>query len=449
MLMLIKVPEDYPQARYRSLEDSFPSFISFPASSPSISSQGSPPLLPRRHPAFQRPRPRNPTPASASMRSAASVSAMPLLDPMENNFARATAIREITLETRIPTAMHDNSLSSGDNSFNTSDLANTTTATDELYTSPHSDTTNDGSFEFPSYIDTSSSVGGILRARNSRAPPNTPFPTVRFEESPRAAYIRRKAIESVSSAQATSSLPGARYNASRRWARLGKIMERLDRHGNSSEGEPDDGEENVSSRYASPTSFNDPPFPETPAKIIASRTFSSSDSPISFARFDPPDPICSTPLAKFRFPLPPNRHSSQTDRSPLALAPSPDTSSSGLSGDVSSQSWSRRYMSDEGEGEETLEDCSALEALLEYGSSTDGEDEGKLDSTGAFDMKAGEHAVGAGSRRGSADLLPLKFKGLSMKVDEGKCKPHRRDRTSADTQTRSLLPESCVFEDNR
>jgi len=85
-------------------------------------------------------------------------------------------------------------------------------------------------------------------------------------------------------------------------------------------------------------------------------------------------------------------------------------------------------MSDDDQGEETLEDCSALEALLEYGSSSDGdgEDEGKLDSTGAFGVKEREHAEGAGSRRGSADLLPLKFKGLSMKVDEGKCEPHRR-----------------------
>ena len=87
--------------------------------------------------------------------------------------------------------------------------------------------------------------------------------------------------------------------------------------------------------------------------------------------------------------------------------PSP-LSDTSISVEVSS-TWSTRFADED----EIVEVCSALEALWEYGSSS--EEEGEIPSDDS-EEKGTEHP---GERRGSADLLPLKFKGYSMDVAEG------------------------------
>lgn len=337
----------------------------------------------------------------------------------------------MTLEARLPTHEVDFSYSTAEDSFDNSDRLNTT----------------DEGIEYPSYLDSSSGVGGILRSRNSRAPPNTPTLTVHFDESPRARYLRRKALERTSSNPLPSSLPDAKFNSGRRWNRLAKIMNALDPQDSSLES--DSAEVSTDSAYASPTSLIEPSLPDTPGKSDISRTFSSSDSPISFARFDTPEPLCSTPLPKFRFPLPPNRYHSARWTHAASISPSSrGNTSSDRDGDASTQSWSRRY-EEEGDAE-VVEECSALEALLEYGSSSEsGEDSGMavyeescmITQDKGRDLSSGKgnarewEATGPGSRRGSADLLPLKFKGLSVDVDEGECHATayaRRTSRSAD-----------------
>jgi hypothetical protein len=411
------------RAQRKSPEDSFPSFISFPTSGPvsPSSSANSPraPLAPPRHPT-RRPhqaRPRNPTPRSASLKSATSQLALPRLDEAQVTPILANAIRHVTLEARLPTHEDDLSVSTAEGSFNNSDKINTT----------------DDSIEYPSYLDSSSGIGGILRSRNSRAPPNTPTLTVHFDESPRARYIRRKALERASSTPPPSSLPDAKFNSGRRWNRLAKIMNALDPQDRSPESDP--AEISSDSAYASPASFIESSLPDTPGKSDVFRTFSSSDSPISFARFDNPEPLCSTPLPKFRFPLPPNRYHSARWTHAASISPSSrGNTSSGPDGDASTQTWSKQY-EEEGDAE-VVEECSALEALLEYGSSSEGEEESGMavyeESFMTTQDKGREllggkgnsrecEAEGSGSRRGSADLLPLKFKGLSVDVDEGEC----------------------------
>ena len=79
--------------------------------------------------------------------------------------------------------------------------------------------------------------------------------------------------------------------------------------------------------------------------------------------------------------------------------------------------WSTRFADEDG----IVEVCSALEALWEYGSSS--EEEGEIPSDDS-EEKGTEYP---GERRGSADLLPLKFKGYSRDVAEGKL---ARDRAS-------------------
>jgi hypothetical protein len=56
---------------------------------------------------------------------------------------------------------------------------------------------------------------------------------------------------------------------------------------------------------------------------------------------------------------------------------------------------------------------------LEYGSSSDGEMETQMDPTGALEVGQKDEVRWAESQRGSVDLLPLKFKGMSMRADEG------------------------------
>jgi hypothetical protein len=79
--------------------------------------------------------------------------------------------------------------------------------------------------------------------------------------------------------------------------------------------------------------------------------------------------------------------------------------------------WSTRFADEDG----IVEVCSALEALWEYGSSS--EEEGEIPSDDS-EEKGTEYP---GERRGSADLLPLKFEGYSRDVAEGKL---ARDRAS-------------------
>jgi hypothetical protein len=77
-----------------------------------------------------------------------------------------------------------------------------------------------------------------------------------------------------------------------------------------------------------------------------------------------------------------------------------------------SSTWSTRFADDDG----IVEVCSALEALWEYGSSSEDEvKEGEV----PIDDSEEKGTECSGERRGSADLLPLKFKGYSRDVAEG------------------------------
>jgi hypothetical protein len=285
--------------------------------------------------------------------------------------------------------------------------------------------------EYPSYVDTSSSLGGILRARHSRVPNNTPVQTVRFLDSPRTEYLRRKARERLEEHQhpvlmnnTPEPLPPAQITQSSRLARLGNIL-------NIMENEQADGNDiNDSDSEAGSVVLTSPKTPHTPTTPNYPRSqhrtnFSSSDSPISFARFDPPDPICSTPLRKYRFPTTtpsPGEISGQSPSDPLC---SP-LSSSDVSV-VSSPAWSRRFADDD----EVVEVCTALEALWEYGSSSeeDAEIHPQLSLKGKREAMQIEGEASEepnqkkiefpGDRRGSADLLPLKYKGYPREVVEG------------------------------
>lgn len=74
--------------------------------------------------------------------------------------------------------------------------------------------------------------------------------------------------------------------------------------------------------------------------------------------------------------------------------------------------WSTQFA----DGDGIVEVCSALEALWEYGSSSEGEGgDGEVPS----DDSEEKRTECEGERRGSADLLPLKFKGYSRDVAEG------------------------------
>lgn len=66
-----------------------------------------------------------------------------------------------------------------------------------------------------------------------------------------------------------------------------------------------------------------------------------------------------------------------------------------------------------------MEVCSALEALWEYGSSSEdvAHEEPADEPSDDSEEKGTEYS---GERRGSADLLPLKFKGYPKEVGEGK-----------------------------
>jgi hypothetical protein len=219
-------------------------------------------------------------------------------------------------------------------------------------------------------------------------------------------------------------LPPAQITQSSRWARLGNIL-------NNMENEQANGHDiNNSDSEAGSVILTSPKTPHTPTTPNYPRSqhrpnCSSSDSPISFARFDPLDPICSTPLRKYRFPTTtpfPGDISRQSPSDPLY---SP-LSGSDLSV-VSSPAWSRRFADED----EVVEVCTALEALWEYGSSSEEDadiqhqagSEGRSGSmqiqTGASVEAGQEKSEFPGDRRGSADLLPLKYKGYPREVVEG------------------------------
>jgi hypothetical protein len=219
-------------------------------------------------------------------------------------------------------------------------------------------------------------------------------------------------------------LPPAQITQSSRWARLGNIL-------NIMENEQANGPDiNESDSEAGSVILTSPKTPHTPTNPNYPRSqhrtnVSSSDSPISFARFDPPDPICSTPLRKYRFPT--------TSPSPgdILHQSTSDPLYSPLSGSdlsvVSSPAWSRRFADEN----EVVEVCTALEALWEYGSSSEEDADiqpqpaseggsGPMQiQTGASVEPGQEKGEFPGDRRGSADLLPLKYKGYPRDVIEG------------------------------
>lgn len=327
--------------------DSGPSFISF--ASTSLSIEDSPVPRPKQR---ERPHLSTPSPISASP----AIQLAPKLDSPTTTPTRGEAIRAITTEAR---------------------FADT------------SKSTEGDSVELPSMVDTSSSFGGILRARHGRVPHNTPVQNVRFLDSPRTEYLRRKAQERlqapIDDRRTPEPLPRALITQSSRWTRLGEILHLI---GN---------EDRLESEVKAPVEPSTPPL----VRSAGSSRYSAASSPISFARFDPPDPICSTPLPRRRS----TAISPSTDQSTPGPTPSP-LSDSSLSVDVSS-TWSTRFADEDG----IVEVCSALEALWEYGSSSE---EG-VPSDGS-EEKGTEYS---GERRGSADLLPLKFKGHSKDVVEG------------------------------
>lgn len=282
--------------------------------------------------------------------------------------------------------------------------------------------------EYPSYVDTSSSMGGILRARHSRVPNNTPVQNVRFLDSPRTEYLRRKAREGLDQdrhpammADTPEPLPPPQITQSSRWSRLGNILNIMENENRDQIAESEAGSM-ISTLPETPV---DPTTPVHPRARYKSTSYSASNSPISFARFDPPEPICSTPLRKYRFPvakLYPEESFEGRSSDPL----NSPLSSSDLSV-VSSPAWSRRFADED----EVVEVCTALEALWEYGSSS--EEEGGMqtqaEAVGTEQVTHPDPGAGVetgqkkiefpGDRRGSADLLPLKFKGYPKEIVEG------------------------------
>jgi hypothetical protein len=123
---------------------------------------------------------------------------------------------------------------------------------------------------------TSSSFGGILRARHDRVPHNTPVQNVRFLDSPRTEYLRRKAQEQVrgpiDDRRTPEPLPPAQITQSSRWTRLGEILHLI---------ENEDRHESDVAPLIEPST---PPL----ARSARSSKYSTASSPISFARFDPP-----------------------------------------------------------------------------------------------------------------------------------------------------------------
>lgn len=209
-------------------------------------------------------------------------------------------------------------------------------------------TSTDQSAEYPSQVDTSCSDGprGILRARNTRVPPNTPTPIVRFADTwltgIKTPVSQKKDLE----LERADILPPAQLSGGTRWKRLGAIL----------------GAVSVERITTSQSAVHDWPSPTTPV-----RHTKSSDSPISFARFDRDEHITtSTPLRRTQHPV-------------GSTLPTPETSTSESDTASSTPSlvparpvhWSRRF-SDE---EAVFEPCSAIEALWEYGSSDGGDSE--------------------------------------------------------------------------
>ena len=208
---------------------------------------------------------------------------------------------------------------------------------------------------------------------------------------------------------------------SSRWARLGNILNIMENENRDQVA----GSEAGSMISTPPETPVDPTTPVRPRARYKSTSYSSSNSPISFARFDPPVPICSTPLRKYRFPTATPSSETTFDRSLSDPLNSP-LSGSDLSV-VSSPAWSRRFADED----EVVEVCTALEALWEYGSSSE-EEAGMETEAEVVDIKQVTHSdPGAGveswkkkiefpgDRRGSADLLPLKFKGYPKEIVEG------------------------------
>jgi hypothetical protein len=123
--------------------------------------------------------------------------------------------------------------------------------------------------------------------------------------------------------------------------------------------------------------------------------------------------------------------------------------SRGSSADVTSSAWSERFADEDG----VVEVCSALEALWEYGSSSEEEGLSMVISIGPESAEAGQdirsttpasdcRPAQAGERRGSADLLPLKFKGYPKEVIEGELS----SMILAHDQNHSHLPLVFAFE---
>lgn len=313
---------------------------------------------------------------------------------------------------------------------------------------PSSYTTQNPEYPSLAYIDpdSSSDIKGILRARNSRAPPNTPYPTVRFVD-PWLTSIRNKSKQPKADVDVSTeddSLPAAQISGEPRWKRLGAILGAIDR------GLPEDPDSFIDTDISHDVG-NDPL--DISATDTAITTSFSSDSPICFARFDTANMISSTPLRKPRtlhslaspFLTPPKRAPRDRTHSSSSLSPS---SSCLLSPGPN-------------EEEATVENCSALEGLWEYGSSDGSEaagpisaDEEQQHTSKDLDGDVPSRPIsphtpqnpplahspvvnmgssGLGVRRGSGELLPLKYTGrVAHKIEDGKLLLQFVQRKSAD-----------------
>jgi len=216
-------------------------------------------------------------------------------------------------------------------------------------------------------------------------------------------------------------LPPPQITQSSRWARLGNILNIME-----NENRDQIAESEAGSMVSTPPET--PVDPTTPVDLRVKRkstNYSASNSPISFARFDPPEPICSTPLRRYRFPAATPSPEQTFERSLSDPLNSP-LSGSDLSV-VSSPAWSRRFADED----EVVEVCTVLEALWEYGSSSEEEAEMETEaevveikqvtySDPGAGVESGQKKIEfPGDRRGSADLLPLKFKGYPKEIVEG------------------------------